>query len=202
MKKKYSSNTSVKNYSKSKSKPISDLSEIYDMSGDMKNVSKSLGSSGFNAFFVLLIIVSVAILLINVNAIIWINKLEDIKCACSENWMRSYIKNFLYIFILFSILNIVLTIYMYSNNFNTIQISPLLSLGFSILHMIISVFGFINIFIVIIFINKLKEINCVCSEDIRREVYYIYNTISLFLIAFYLFLFIGAIIFNYIYYKK
>jgi hypothetical protein len=200
MKKKYSSNTSVKNYSKSK--PISDLSEIYDMRGDMKSVSKSLGTTGFNAFFVLLIIVSVAILLINVNAIIWINKLEDIKCACSENWMRSYIKNFLYIFILFSILNIVLTIYMYSNNFNTIQISPLLSLGFSILHMIISVFGFINIFIVIIFINKLKEINCVCSEDIRREVYYIYNTISLFLIAFYLFLFIGAIIFNYIYYKK
>jgi hypothetical protein len=202
MKKKYSSNTSVKNYSKSKSKPVPDLSEIYDMRGDMKSVSKSLGSSGFNAFFVLLIIVSLAILLINVNAIIWINKLEDIKCACSENWMRSYIKNFLYIFILFSILNIVLTIYMYSNNFNTIQISPLLSLGFSILHMIITIFGFINIFIVIIFINKLKEINCVCSEDIRREVYYIYNTILLFLIAFYLFLFIGAIIFNYIYYKK
>jgi hypothetical protein len=91
---------------------------------------------------------------------------------------------------------------MYGNNFNTIKISPLLSLGFSILHMIISVFGFINIFVVIIFINKLKEINCVCSEDIRREVYYIYNTISLFIIAFYLLLFIGALIFNYIYYKK
>ena len=92
MKKKYSSNTSVKNYSKSK--PIS---EIYDMRGDMKNVSKSLGPMGFNAFFVLLIIVSLVILLINVNAIIWITKLEDIKCACSESWMRSYIKNFLYI---------------------------------------------------------------------------------------------------------
>lgn len=199
MKKKYSSNTSVKNYSKSKSKPIS---ELYDMSGDMKNVSKSMGTTGFNAFFVLLIIVSLAILLININAIIWINKLEDIKCACSESWMRSYIKNFLYIFILFSVLNIALTIYMYSNNFDNIKIPTSLSLVISIFHMIISIFGFINIFIVIIFINKLKEINCVCSEDIRREVYYIYNTISLFLIAFYLFLFIGAIIFNYIYYKK
>jgi hypothetical protein len=197
MKKKYSSNTSVKNYSKSK--PIS---EIYDMRGDMKNVSKSLGPMGFNAFFVLLIIVSLVILLINVNAIIWITKLEDIKCACSESWMRSYIKNFLYIFILFSILNIVLTIYMYSNNFDNTKIPTSLALVISIFHMIITIFGFINIFIVIIFINKLKEINCVCSEDIRREVYYIYNTISLFLIAFYLFLFIGAIIFNYIYYKK
>ena len=91
---------------------------------------------------------------------------------------------------------------MYSNNFDNTTIPTSLSLVISIFHMIISIFGFINIFIVIIFINKLKEINCVCSEDIRREVYYIYNTISLFLIAFYLFLFIGAIIFNYIYYKK
>ena len=172
MKKKYSSNTSVKNNSNSKP-----LSEIYDMSGDMKNVSKSMGTVGFNAFFVLLIIISLAILLININAIIWITKLEDIKCACSESWMRSYIKNFLYIFILFSILNIVLTIYMYSNNFDNTTIPTSLSLVISIFHMIISIFGFINIFIVIIFINKLKEINCVCSEDIRREVYYIYNTI-------------------------
>jgi len=195
MKKKISSNTLVK----SKSKP---LSEIYDMSGDMKNVSKSMGKVGFNAFFVLLIIISLVVLLININAIIWINKLEYIKCACSESWMRSYIKNFLYIFILFSILNIVLTIYMYSNNFDNTKLPTSLSLVINIFHMIISIFGFINIFIVIIFINKLKEINCVCSEDIRREVYYIYNTISLFLIAFYLFLFIGAIIFNYIYYKR
>ena len=60
MKKKYSSNTSVKNNSKSKP-----LSEIYDMSGDMKNVSKSMGTVGFNAFFVLLIIISLYSILIN-----------------------------------------------------------------------------------------------------------------------------------------
>ncbi len=29
----------------------------------------------------------------------------------------------------------------------------------------------------IIYINKLKELNCKCSEDIRREVYWIYNII-------------------------
>jgi hypothetical protein len=91
---------------------------------------------------------------------------------------------------------------MYYNNFKVIKISSSLSLILNIIHMIISIFGLINIFIVIIFINKLKELNCVCSEDIRREVYYIYNTISLSIIAFYLFIFIGALIFNYIYYKK
>jgi hypothetical protein len=37
--------------------------------------------------------------------------------------------------------------------------------------------GFLNIIISIIFINKLKEINCECSEDIRREVYFIYNIV-------------------------
>ena len=42
---------------------------------------------------------------------------------------------------------------------------------------IVSLFGFVNIFIAIIFINKLKEINCECSEDIKREVYWIYNII-------------------------
>ena len=42
---------------------------------------------------------------------------------------------------------------------------------------IVSLFGFANIFIVIIFINRLKEINCECSEDIKREVYWVYNIV-------------------------
>ena len=37
--------------------------------------------------------------------------------------------------------------------------------------------GFLNIIISIIFINKLKEINCECSEDVKREVYFIYNIV-------------------------
>lgn len=189
MKKNYSSKiSSVKNNSKNTS-----TCKLYK---DINNAEE------FNVLFVLLIIVSFGILIININAIIWIHKLEDIKCACSESWMRAYIKHFLYIFILFSIYNIIITIYMYYNNFKVIKISSSLSLILNIIHMIISIFGLINIFIVIIFINKLKELNCVCSEDIRREVYYIYNTISLSIIAFYLFIFIGALIFNYIYYKK
>ena len=42
---------------------------------------------------------------------------------------------------------------------------------------IVSLFGFANIFSVIIFINRLKEINCECSEDIKREVYWVYNIV-------------------------
>jgi ascorbate-specific PTS system EIIC-type component UlaA len=43
---------------------------------------------------------------------------------------------------------------------------------------VFSIFTIINIVIVIIFINKLKEINCECSEDIVREVYWIYNIVQ------------------------
>ena len=36
---------------------------------------------------------------------------------------------------------------------------------------------FFYLIISIIFINKLKEINCECSEDVKREVYFIYNIV-------------------------
>ena len=32
-------------------------------------------------------------------------------------------------------------------------------------------------------INKLKEINCECSEDIKREVYWIYNIVLITIIC-------------------
>jgi hypothetical protein len=51
---------------------------------------------------------------------------------------------------------------------------------FSLYKMIVgfvNILGFLNIVISIIFINKLKEMNCECSEDIQREVYFIYNIV-------------------------
>ena len=41
----------------------------------------------------------------------------------------------------------------------------------NIVNVIFVLYALINIVIAIIFINKLKELNCECSEDIRREVY-------------------------------
>lgn len=46
-----------------------------------------------------------------------------------------------------------------------------------VLRFIFGIFYIINIYFVIIYINKLKELNCECSEDIRREVYWIYNIV-------------------------
>jgi hypothetical protein len=120
---------------------------------------------------------------INISAILWIYKLENIDCKCSNNWMRIYIKYYLHVIIPIMIITLFINIYLYLNNMEYADIkSNLLSLYFFIIGGF-NIFGFLNIIISIIFINKLKEINCDCSEDIKREVYYIYNIIGASLIS-------------------
>jgi hypothetical protein len=123
------------------------------------------------------IILLIVILLININASIWITKLEKINCACSENFMRNYIKYFLYVMIPVVILQLLVGIYSYANNLNsiTVPINMLMFIGF--LQFIFGIFYIVNIVVAIVYINKLKELNCECSEDVRREVYWIYNII-------------------------
>ena len=118
-------------------------------------------------------------LIINVYALVWIMKLEAIpECKCSDNWMRLYIKYFLHVYIPILIISIILYVYLYSfglgpndlNN-NSVFVAYRMFVG------IVGLFGFANMIIAIIFINKLKEINCECSEDVKREIYFIYNIV-------------------------
>jgi hypothetical protein len=132
-------------------------------------------------------ILNIAVLFINIYAINWIHKLEDIpECKCSNNWMRTYIKYYLYIIIPFSIIMLLVNIYLSFNNLSTIsgKVNLYKSMNtsvffdiYSFFAVIVSIAAFINMIISIIFINKLKEINCECSEDVRREIYYIYNIV-------------------------
>jgi len=155
-------------------------------------------------FIFMIISITLITLLININAILWIKKLEKINCACSEHWMRKYIEYYLYIIVPIQIINILIYIYLYStnnmkdlnfNNTNNTLLKAYLSFT-----QFLAFIGTINIFLVIIFINRLKEINCYCSEDIKREVYYIYNIILLSIICIYLFFaFIGAMLYIYNY---
>jgi hypothetical protein len=66
----------------------------------------------------------------------------------------------------------------------------------NILNVIYVLYALINIVIAIIFINKLKELNCECSEDIRREVYWIYNIVMASLICIMFSIIILSFIFN------
>ena len=45
------------------------------------------------------IVGGIAGIIINISALMWLQKLEELDCACSEHWMRNYIKYYLYVII-------------------------------------------------------------------------------------------------------
>ena len=116
-------------------------------------------------------------LIINIFAIMWIYKLENINCKCSNNWMRLYIKYYLLLIIPVISITLLINLYLYFNNLVYSDITNSLFTFYRLFAGFVTIIGLINIIISIIFINRLKEINCECSEDIKREVYYIYNIV-------------------------
>ena len=140
-------------------------------------IVKSAGNTIRN-FLILNVIIGIVILVINVYAILWIHKLDTINCACSESYMRTYIKYYLYVFIPFICIDILMSLYLLTSNTSILDLANnTLYNIYRNIRAVFSIFTIVNIVIVIIFINKLKEINCVCSEDIVREVYWIYNIV-------------------------
>ena len=166
------------------------VSKSKSISKTLKNVSSipgtpgGPGSSRMKTYGLIFnIILGLIGISINISAILWIYKLENIDCKCSNNWMRIYIKYYLHVIIPIMVISLLMHVYLFVNNMVYTDIrSNLLSLYFFIIGGF-NIFGFLNIIISIIFINKLKEINCDCSEDIKREVYYIYNIIMASLIC-------------------
>lgn len=117
-------------------------------------------------------------LMINVSALTWLHKLEEMNCACSEHWMRGYIKYYLYVIIPIFCIGLLINAYLYISDYSIIDLNNNdVFMFYKSFTNIVSIFGLANIVIVIIFINRLKEINCECSEDIKREIYWIYNII-------------------------
>jgi hypothetical protein len=161
------------------------------------------GSMWMKSFRLIISIISIlfslAAIIINISAILWIYKLENIDCKCSNNWMRTYIKYYLLVIIPIMVISILTNLYLYINNIIYSDIKNNLFTYKNIINIYIffvaflNIFGFFNIIISIIFINKLKEINCECSEDIKREVYYIYNIILASLICITILMFLMSI---------
>ena len=124
------------------------------------------------------IVIGIIGIIINISALLWLQKLEELNCACSKHWMRNYIKYYLYIIIPIFFINLIINVYVYLSNMSINELNNNdLFIFINTFSNIVSLFGFANIFIVIIFINRLKEINCECSEDIKREVYWVYNIV-------------------------
>ena len=136
-------------------------------------------SSILSNMIIMAIFLGIIVLIINVTALMWINKLDTMNCVCSESYMRTYIKYFLYFNIVIISIDILLNIYIYFNNISILEFdNNFLYKIYKAIRGIFFIFSLINVVIVIIFINKLKEINCECSEDIRREIYWVYNIVQ------------------------
>lgn len=135
------------------------------------NIPYSYGI-GFIASFIVIVLL-ITVIVINIMALQWIYKLEEISCKCSEDWKRDYIKYYLIVYFVIITINFLLLL-LNGNNINSYIV------GFTF---IFSIFTFINTVMSVIYINQLKEIKCNCSEDIRREIYYYYNIINIALFA-------------------
>jgi hypothetical protein len=174
--------TESKTKSKSKSKTNTNAKKMSNNrlieAFDNKNIITSGADKAIRNMLFLSVIIGLIILTINVYAILWIHKLDTINCACSESHMRTYIKYYLYVFIPMICIDILMNLYIISSNTSILDLANnTLYNIYRNIRAVFSIFSIVNIVIVIIFINKLKEINCECSEDIVREVYWIYNIV-------------------------
>ena len=118
-------------------------------------------------------------LAISIMVLTWIHKLEEISCKCSEDFKRDYIKYFLYINIcLLALGPIVLTVLMmYIKSFT--PDSLIFKIGTNLFY----IAGLLNCIFAIMYIYRLKETDCKCSEDVRREIYYVLNWIYIAFVA-------------------
>ena len=162
---------------KSLSKTLKSISPIPGSIGGPGGIDNATLSSIRSTTLLFAILIGLIALIINVYAIIWIYKLESIDCKCSNNWMRLYIKYYLHVLIPVMSISLLINIYLYFNDLTYRDITSGLFSFYRLFAGLVNFLGFLNIIISIIFINKLKEINCECSEDIKREVYFIYNII-------------------------
>lgn len=133
-------------------------------------------------------------------ALFWIDKLEKTKCECSDNWERQYMKGYLYFIISFVAINILLTIILRMNIYTIINNIFGKIVLFVVIYLLIFA-GLSYTVITIDYITKLKNIDCKCSEDMKREVTYIFQIVIASLYALIFFSFIisalfGGVLFN------
>lgn len=108
----------------------------------------------------------------------YIEKLEKMGCACSEHKYRKFIKNYCIFAIVFTLLVMFIPHSMVSKYFG--EMGTFVLAGAMILYGIASVAFYI---MAIIYARYLMKEKCKCSEDIRREIMFIYAIFELVLVA-------------------
>lgn len=151
---------------------------------------------------IIVLIFIIPIVIVYTMTLQWIQKLEESKCKCSESSQRDFIKYYLYAYLILLGITVVLGFASVFMEFSKVKWLNALQPFAKFMRMIIATLSFVNMIVSIIYISKLKEIDCKCSEDIRREVYYIWSILSLAVNAlFVLFMIVGATWLYFVFYK-
>jgi len=108
----------------------------------------------------------------------YVDKLEKTGCACSESPYRSFIKNFP----IFAVVYLVFTMALAPST----AVKMFGSSG-SMLYMFLRAAFFVMFFVffvlVIVYVRDLIKSKCKCSEDVRREVMYIYAILEVVMLS-------------------
>lgn len=109
----------------------------------------------------------------------YIDKLEKTGCACAEHKYRKFIKNYTIFAIVFIALVMFVPPGLVTKYFG--EVGAFVFGGAKILYAIASIAFYI---MVIVYARFLMKEKCKCSEDIRREIMFIYSILELLMIAF------------------
>lgn len=117
----------------------------------------------------------------NIILILWINKMEENNCICSEDWKRPLIKYWA----IFSLFYYAVIFSLKILGFWEGKESNVSSLFLAILYL----FSFLNTLAILYYISNLKDIKCECSEDMKRELVYVFEWLrfSLYTLGFIIF---------------
>ena len=122
-------------------------------------------------------------LVLNFIFLNYVDKLEQVKCKCSNNWKREYIK-------IYSLLIIIVV----TTGLFVDQKKVLNNNFFSGILTLIQLGGFVYIYCLYNFTKELKE-NCECSETWESKLMYNYSVIILTLYFLIIIMHIGVILF-------
>lgn len=108
----------------------------------------------------------------------YIDKLEKTGCACAEHKYKNFIKKFAVFAFVFLIVSIVFppaqAVKMFGEAFGTV---------YAIVEMLFSIALFVFFVLTLIYVRYLMREKCKCSEDIRREILYIWSLLEIILVS-------------------
>jgi len=123
-------------------------------------------------------LMSVLGIVLMITTYMYILKLERIQCACSDHPYRNYIKNYILFAIAFLFFTMFITpaaaVKMFGQTFGVVYSVAQVLYGFA---------TFIFFIYALQYVRFLMKEKCKCSEDVRREVLYVWSMAEIIIIS-------------------